>query len=152
MLGRSCLQRVSLWSPGLQRSRWLFGCCLRVSALGSQIGYLCTTWCLQGTIQYQRLPLGLPRTDPFNGLYLASYGEHGPELLRVYRETVDGEELVLAQKLTGAPLVAPGLLVCLAVDWEHVELRSGVWAARGLGVVSVPEQAPYALRVCLCNT
>ena len=46
--------------------------------------------------------MDLPTTDPFNGLYMASYGEHGPELLRLYRETIGGTEVVVAQKLTGA--------------------------------------------------
>ena len=53
-------------------------------------------------MQYWRLPEGLPATDPFNGMYLANYGSHGPELLRLYRESVDGEDLVIAKKLTGA--------------------------------------------------
>jgi len=56
----------------------------------------------QGNVQYWRLPEGLPPTDPFNGMYLANYGTHGPELLRLYRESVDGEEHVIAKKLTGA--------------------------------------------------
>ena len=60
-------------------------------------------------MQYWRLPEGLPSTDPFNGMYLANYGSHGPELLRLYREVVDDEELVIAQKLTGAGR-APGSL------------------------------------------
>ena len=55
----------------------------------------------QGNVKYWRLPEGLPPTDPFNGMYLANYGTHGPELLRLYRESVDGEEHVIAKKLTG---------------------------------------------------
>lgn len=65
---------------------------------------------LSGTFNYWRLPLDLPKTDPFNGVYLASYGEHGPELLRLYRETIDGEEVVTAQKLTGDDNVPAGEL------------------------------------------
>lgn len=63
---------------------------------------------LSGTYNYWRLPLNLPTTDPFDGLYMASYGEHGPELLRLYRETVDGNDVVVAQKLTGDENVPAG--------------------------------------------
>ena len=69
----------------------------------------------QGNVQYWRLPEGLPSTDPFNGMYLANYGAHGPELLRLYREVVDDEELVIAKKLTGAAFELHGsrlLAVC----------------------------------------
>ncbi len=63
-------------------------------------------------MQYWRLPEGLPPTDPFNGMYLANYGTHGPELLRLYRESVDGEEHVIAKKLTGAASCWGGAEVC----------------------------------------
>ena len=56
--------------------------------------------------------MDLPKTDPYNGMYLASFGEHGAELLRLYRENIDGEEVVIAQKLTGGWLT-------IAV-WYHV--------------------------------
>ena len=65
-------------------------------------------------MQYWRLPEGLPPTDPFNGMYLANYGTHGPELLRLYRESVDGEEHVIAKKLTGAGPGRAGHILCVS--------------------------------------
>ena len=64
----------------------------------------------------------MPKTDPFNGMYLASYGEHGSELLRLYREKIDGEEVVIAQKLTGTPACA-ALLFSSPPSKMHVCLK-----------------------------
>jgi hypothetical protein len=61
-----------------------------------------------GRITYTRIPLDDPPTDPLTGLYLGAFGPHGPELLRLARETFEGEEWVTATKLTGDPNVPAG--------------------------------------------
>jgi len=59
-------------------------------------------------IRYTRVPLDAPRTDPFSGLFIGSFGPHGPELLQVQRTIFEGEEAVVATKLTGDPNVPAG--------------------------------------------
>jgi hypothetical protein len=46
----------------------------------------------------------------FAGLFIGSFGPHGPELLRLQRGLVDGEEAVLATKLTGDANVPAGAI------------------------------------------
>jgi hypothetical protein len=67
-----------------------------------------------GQTTYQRVRLNsFVKTDPFNGLYLGSFGPHGPELLHVTREVEGGQEFAVATKLTGDPNVPAG-----AVSWK----------------------------------
>ena len=63
-----------------------------------------------GVDRYSRIPLDHPRTDPLAGLYIGSFGPHGPELLLMQRGLLDGEEAVLATKVTGDPNVPAGTL------------------------------------------
>lgn len=56
-------------------------------------------------IDYVRLQHGsdpAPASDPFSGYYLGSFGSHGPELLLLQRGIWDGEDAVIAHKVTGA--------------------------------------------------
>lgn len=46
------------------------------------------------TVMYKRIKGDKIKTDPLSGLYLGSFGPHGPELLRLDRTMVDGEEVV----------------------------------------------------------
>lgn len=58
---------------------------------------------------YKRIPQDCSKvTDPLSGLYLGSFGPHGPELLNLTRTVVDGEEMVEAMKLTGDANVPAG--------------------------------------------
>lgn len=50
---------------------------------------------------------------PFSGLYVGTFGPHGPELLRVSRQVEGGQEWAVATKLTGDPNVPAG-----AVSWK----------------------------------
>ncbi|GFH06863.1 DUF3506 domain-containing protein [Haematococcus lacustris] len=63
-------------------------------------------------VRYSRVALGdrNSRTDPFSGLFLGSFGPHGPELLQLQRGVWDGEEAVLATKLTGDVNVPAGVM------------------------------------------
>jgi hypothetical protein len=63
---------------------------------------------LKGRVEYARLAPPAAPTDPFDGVYLGTFGPHGPELLRVARSEVGGEEWVLGTKLTGDPNVPAG--------------------------------------------
>lgn len=61
------------------------------------------------SVSYQRIHMDPSAgTDPLSGLYLGSFGPHGPELLRLDRTLVDGEEVVQATKLTGDANVPAG--------------------------------------------
>ena len=42
--------------------------------------------------------------DAFSGYFLGSFGAHGPEVLHLQRGIWDGEEAVIAHKVTGEPL------------------------------------------------
>ncbi|GAX77454.1 hypothetical protein CEUSTIGMA_g4898.t1 [Chlamydomonas eustigma] len=60
------------------------------------------------SIHYRRISINKNTTDPLTGLYLGSFGPHGAELLSLTRSVVDGEETVLAVKLTGDANVPAG--------------------------------------------
>lgn len=60
------------------------------------------------SITYKRLSLEHPKTDPLCGLFLGSFGPHGPELLQLTRYTADGDEMVQAVKVTGDANVPAG--------------------------------------------
>ena len=50
--------------------------------------------------------------DPLTGYFLGSFGKHGPEVLHLQRGLLDGEEALIAHKVTGA---RPGqLMTCYA--------------------------------------
>ena len=58
-------------------------------------------------VTYERLDAGVASgaaaaADPFTGYFLGSFGVHGPELLHLQRGLWDGEEAVIAHKVTGA--------------------------------------------------
>jgi len=58
---------------------------------------------------YKRIPPDHSKgADPLGGLYLGSFGPHGPELLNLTRAVVDDEEMVQAVKLTGDANVPAG--------------------------------------------
>jgi hypothetical protein len=66
---------------------------------------------LEGRTTYERLRLSnFVKTDPFSGLYVGSYGPHGPELLQVCRQVEGGREWAVATKLTGDPNVPAGTI------------------------------------------
>ena len=47
-------------------------------------------------------------TDPLAGLFVGSFGPHGPEALEVHRVTLDGEEAVVGTKVVGDTNVPAG--------------------------------------------
>jgi hypothetical protein len=56
------------------------------------------------TRTYARLDesvLSATSSDPFSGYFMGSFGSHGPELLHLQRGLWDGEEAVIAHKVTG---------------------------------------------------
>ncbi|KAK9867039.1 hypothetical protein WJX84_010092 [Apatococcus fuscideae] len=62
-----------------------------------------------GQMTYSRLDLSAASTDPFCGTYLGSFGGNGLEVLQIIRTTdKDGDEAVVATKLTGDPNVPAG--------------------------------------------
>ena len=63
---------------------------------------------LAGRVSYVRLPTDDCSTDVFTGIYLGTFGPHGPEVLRVARAVIDGEDWVQGTKLTGDPNVPVG--------------------------------------------
>lgn len=61
-----------------------------------------------GPITYTKIPT-LGKTDDLEGVFLASFGDHGSEVLLMQRSTDDsGQEWVTAKKLTGDPNVPAG--------------------------------------------
>lgn len=38
---------------------------------------------------YSRIPTDTPKTDPFTGLYLGTFGPHGPEVLQLQRSVTE---------------------------------------------------------------
>lgn len=52
---------------------------------------------LTGRVEYTRLPTIDAPTDVFSGIYIGSFGPHGPEVLHVHRTMVDGEEWVYGE-------------------------------------------------------
>jgi hypothetical protein len=56
-------------------------------------------------VQYTRLDDSVMqpgRDDPLTFYFIGTYGEHGPEVLHLQRGIVDGEEALVAHKVTGA--------------------------------------------------
>lgn len=44
---------------------------------------------LEGTTLYSRIQTDTPKTDPFTGLYLGTFGPHGPEVLHLQRSITE---------------------------------------------------------------
>jgi hypothetical protein len=65
---------------------------------------------LTGRVRYERLPAAAASssTDPFTGVFLGSFGPHGPEALALSRVARGGEEWAQGRKLTGDPNVPAG--------------------------------------------
>jgi len=81
-----------------------------------------------GCVEYTRLQLNDTPTDVLSGIYLGTFGPHGPELLRVARKVVDGEEWVHATKITGDSNVPAGKLSFRAkVGRDHRMSPSGAY-------------------------
>lgn len=77
-------------------------------------------------------------SDPFTGLYLGTFGPHGPELLRLERgRDEDGDECVTATKVTGDVHVPAG-----EVSFQAKVGRNRKLDARGV----YPEQLGIAAR------
>lgn len=55
---------------------------------------------------------------PPAGMYLGSFGPHGPELLHVERQMEGGQEYVVATKLTGALVWGVCRLGCRCSCWQ----------------------------------
>ena len=53
----------------------LYACCLLPAELSSGV-------------QYTRVPMDLPVTDPLQGLFVGHYGPHGPEVLQLERKII----------------------------------------------------------------
>lgn len=43
---------------------------------------------LSSGVQYTRVPMDLPVTDPLQGLFVGHYGPHGPEVLQLERKVI----------------------------------------------------------------
>eukprot|EP00889_Picochlorum_renovo_P006000 jgi/Picre1/33030/NNA_008357.t1 len=83
---------------------------------------------LEGTVSYERLELPPVFTDAFQGIYLGSFGPHGPEVIQVRRTMIDGQEWVEGVKITGDVNVPAGEISFKArVGKENKQSPSGVY-------------------------
>ena len=84
---------------------------------------------LSGAVQYTRIPVHLDTwTDVFTGVYLGNFGPYGPEILRVARHMIEGEEWVMGTKLTGDVNVPAGKVSFRAkAGREHRLSPAGVY-------------------------
>jgi hypothetical protein len=80
---------------------------------------------LEGRVIYSRLKVPEIHTDAFDGIYLGSFGPHGPEILQVSRTKVDGQEWVQGVKLTGDVNVPAGQISFKARIGKENRLSSG---------------------------
>ena len=78
--------------------------------------------------RYERISGG-EEGDPLQGLFIGTFGPHGPELLQMRRGMdEDGDEAVVAEKLTGDPNVPCGKLSFKAkVGRKHRASPAGVY-------------------------
>lgn len=88
------------------------------------------------TVLYKRIPADKVRTDPLSGLYLGSFGPHGPELLQLGRKMIDGEEFVEALKLTGDANVPAGSISFRAKVGKRHKLEARDVYPDELGIVA----------------
>ena len=83
---------------------------------------------LEGKVTYTRLVAPTVTTDVFQGLYLGSFGPHGPEILEIKRVKLDGQEWVHGVKITGDINVPAGEMSFKArVGREHRLSPDGVY-------------------------
>ncbi|MEW5303523.1 MAG: hypothetical protein WDW36_006206 [Sanguina aurantia] len=85
---------------------------------------------------YSRVTADAAQSDPFHGPYVGSFGPHGPELLHLTHGSLDGEEAVLAYKLTGDPNVPAGQLTFRAKVGRKHRLSSKQVYPEELGIVA----------------
>ena len=80
---------------------------------------------------YQKLDPAVlaPTTDPLSGLFLGTFGPHGPELLHLERTLdVDGDPAIVATKLTGDRNVPAGEVSFMAkIGPKHKEKSQGIY-------------------------
>ncbi|KAG1660345.1 hypothetical protein FOA52_014398 [Chlamydomonas sp. UWO 241] len=94
------------------------------------------------SVVYRRIPADASRIDALCGLFLGSFGPHGPELLRLVRSTGDatsatpGEEMVQAVKLTGDANVPAGSVSFRACVGRQHRLDSRDVYPDELGIVA----------------
>ncbi|KAK9809054.1 hypothetical protein WJX72_008588 [[Myrmecia] bisecta] len=92
---------------------------------------------LHGSLRYTRIPTNFTKTDPFDGLYLGAFGPHGPELLQIGRQKMEGEEWVVATKVTGDLNVPAGEMTFKAkVGRQHRLDGRDTYYPPELGVVA----------------
>jgi hypothetical protein len=83
---------------------------------------------LEGTVSYERLELPSVFTDAFQGIYLGSFGPHGPEVIQVRRTMIDGQDWAEGVKITGDVNVPAGEISFRArVGKENKQSPSGVY-------------------------
>jgi len=75
-------------------------------------------------------------TDSLTGMFVGSFGPHGPEALEVYRTTMDNEDMVVARKVVGDPNVPAGELSFRAKVGRSKRLEADHMYPRELGVVA----------------
>lgn len=79
---------------------------------------------LEGEVSYRRLKVPKVTTDIFQGIYIGSFGPHGPEVIQVERNLVDGKEWVYGVKLTGDTNVPAGQVSFKAQVGKDCKLSS----------------------------
>jgi hypothetical protein len=93
-------------------------------------------------LTYERLEHGSACTasDPYTGYFLGSFGVHGPELLHLQRGLWDGEEAVIAHKITGT------CYYCLEILHTYFILSS----VRSAPLHQPPGFAKFRQALCFC--
>ena len=87
---------------------------------------------------FRRLNTSYPSTDPFSGLYVGTYGPHGPEVVQIQRGKCQehGDECIYATKLTGDTNIPSGSLTFKARIDRNLRLdHHGVYPEE-LGIVA----------------
>lgn len=79
---------------------------------------------LEGEVSYRRLKVPKVTTDIFQGIYIGSFGPHGPEVIQVERNLIDGKEWVFGVKLTGDNNVPAGQVSFKAQVGKECKLSS----------------------------
>lgn len=73
----------------------------------------CSLFLAHATVVHSLQLTPIARPPPPAGLYVGTFGPHGPELLQVSRQVEEGQEWAVATKLTGDPNVPAG-----TVSWK----------------------------------
>jgi len=87
---------------------------------------------------FRRLNTSYPSTDPFSGLYVGTYGPHGPEVVQIRRGKCQerGDECIFATKLTGDTNIPSGSLTFKARIDRNLRLdHHGIYPEE-LGIVA----------------